>query len=824
MVLFCVRKGIIVLGWLMVFMPAGFAQKAALSGKVMSEGKAVEFATVFLAKTSFGSATDSTGRYSVKNIPPGTYQVQVSCIGYLKAEKTIVVDGENTIVDFELNADGTTLNEVVITGVSRATLVRENPIAIIGISPRALEQAAESNIIDALSKNAPGLAVVKTGPNISKPFIRGLGYNRVLTLYDGIRQEGQQWGDEHGIEVDAYNMERAEVIKGPSSLMYGSDALAGVVSLFPYIPDEQDGKIHGKLTSEYQTNNNLIGNGLQVGYSDKHFLAALRGSYRVAKNYRNAVDGRVYNTNFDEKNISALLGYTNDKGYSHFNVTLYDNLQGIPDGSRDSLSRKFTRQIYEGLADHVTKRPVVSDDELNSYKLSPLHQHIQHYRMYTHNFYAIGKGDIDFQFAFQQNHRREYNHPTAPQQAGLYLRLNTCNYGLRYNAPAIANIETTAGINGMVQNNKSKNATDFPIPDYNLVDAGMYVHFKWKHKDWTLGGGARYDVRDVRWNDFYVGTDPATGFGRHVSIPDTAHAVLQFSKYQKRLGGISASAGVTYQVNPQVSLKANIARGYRAPNITEIASNGLDPGAHIIYLGNRNFDPEFSLQEDIGITAHYSNFSGSLSVFNNHVTNYIYLSLLVDADNNPIRDTQGNKTYQYKQSSAQLYGTEATFSLHPEKIKGFRWDNSLALVYGFNRKSEYKNDKQNGEYLPLIPPVKFVTDVSQKMTVRSKYITSLTARMETELTAAQNRYLGINNTETRTPGYAVLNVGVSADIPYCRSNTAQLQVQVNNLLNEVYQSNLSRLKYFEYYSQTPNGRSGIYNMGRNICMKLVLPL
>lgn len=81
-------------------------------------------------------------------------------------------------------------------------------------------------------KNVPGLNAVKTGSNISKPFIRGLGYNRVLTLYDGIRQEGQQWGDEHGIEVDAYNMDHAEVIKGPASLMYGSDALAGVVSFF----------------------------------------------------------------------------------------------------------------------------------------------------------------------------------------------------------------------------------------------------------------------------------------------------------------------------------------------------------------------------------------------------------------------------------------------------------------------------------------------------------------------------------------------------------------------------------------------------------------
>ncbi|MEZ4889503.1 MAG: TonB-dependent receptor plug domain-containing protein [Crocinitomicaceae bacterium] len=83
---------------------------------------------------------------------------------------------------------------------------------------------------------------MKTGPNISKPFIHGLGYNRVLTLYDGIRQEGQQYGDEHGLEVDDYNMNKAEVIKGPASLLYGSDAIAGVVSLFPAIPQQNDGR------------------------------------------------------------------------------------------------------------------------------------------------------------------------------------------------------------------------------------------------------------------------------------------------------------------------------------------------------------------------------------------------------------------------------------------------------------------------------------------------------------------------------------------------------------------------------------------------------
>ncbi len=801
------------------------AQKTSISGKVFSEGKEIEFANVYLINTSHASLSDSAGKFFIQNITPGDYQIQVSCLGYLKTQKSIAVKANNTLtINFTLEVDKTALNEVVITGVSKATRVRENPVSIVTISTKVIDRTNESNIIDVLVKNVPGLSAVKTGPNISKPFIRGLGYNRVLTLFDGIRQEGQQWGDEHGIEVDAYNIEKAEVIKGPSSLMFGSDALAGVVSLFPNIPNENDRKIEGKITSEYQSNNNLIGNGFRINYNNKSIQAAFSGSYRIAKNYSNAIDGRIYNTNFDEKNLSAFVGYTSAKGYSHLNFTAYDNLQGIPDGSRDSLTRKFTKQIYEGNNDDILNRPFVTEQELDSYQLSPLHQRIQHFRIYTHNFYKIGEGDINLSFAFQQNLRKEYNHPTAPEQAGLNLRLNTYNFGLRYNAPAFSNIETSLGTNGMFQNNKNLNGTDFPIPDYNLFDAGVYIYTKWKKEKWTISGGVRYDIRQIEWNDFYVETNPTTGFDEHINTSDTSKAVLQFSKYNKTFGGISASLGFTYALNKEISFKANIARGYRAPNITELASNGLDPGAHIIYLGNKNFNPEFSLQEDIGATANFKNVSASLSLFNNNIQNYIHLSIVVDANNNPVTDVQGNKTYQYQTASAQLYGLEATLSFHPEKLNGFSFDNNFALIYGLNTKSEFKDTGLKGEYLPLIPPMKWLSAISQKVNFKTTFLTSLTPKVEVELNTAQNRFLALNNTETFTPNYTLLNFGISADLLHWKNNSCQLEFQLNNILDQAYQSNLSRLKYFEYYSQSSTKKLGLYNMGRNICLKIIFKL
>lgn len=798
-----------------------YAQQRTISGTIQdAETKhPIEFCDVFESNEQSGTVTDEKGKFTLQISETEENPILIfHTFGYKQDSLRVLANKDDYLI--LLQAESMLLEDVVITGVTKATLIRENPISITAISSKQIEKTSESNIIDALVKNVPGLHVVKTGPNISKPFIHGLGYNRVLTLYDGIRQEGQQYGDEHGLEVDDYNIDKAEVIKGPASLLYGSDAIAGVISLFPKTPNENDGEIHGKYTSEYHTNNNLIGNGINLTYSKNNFLFALRGSFRKAKNYRNPIDGRVYLTNFNVGNFSALAGYKSRKGYSHLNFTLYDSHQGIPDGSRDSISRKFTKQILDD-DDNIMTRPIVSNKELNSYKVPDLAQHIQHYRLYLHSFYEIGKGDLDIILGGQQNIRREYNHPLSPKQAGMYMRLNTLNYGIRYNAPKFANIETSVGINGMLQNNKNKDATDFPIPDYNLYDGGIYLYAKWKKEKWSISGGMRYDLRYVQWDDFYVGEHSETGFDQQSNASDPT-AVLQFPEFQKTYHGISGSIGATFKVSQNISLKANVGRAYRSPNITEIGSNGLDPGAHIIYLGNRNFNPEFSLQEDLGISIKYKNISAEASFFNNNIKNYIYMEAVADVQGNPILDTQGNRTYQYQQSKAHLFGSEIWFALHPEKIKGFRWDNSLSVVYGINKNPDFKDKEINGEYLPLIPPLKLMSGIAYEIKPKKGKLISLTPRFEMEFNNEQNRYLGLGGTETFTPSYTLFNLGFNAEIKYSETNSIQIMLQANNLFDKAYQSHLNRLKYFEYYNYSPNGHYGIYNMGRNISFKMIV--
>ncbi|MDH7461258.1 TonB-dependent receptor [Chitinophagaceae bacterium 26-R-25] len=796
--------------------------KHTIRGVVKDEltGNGLAGASVFIPAINAGVLSNEQGSFVIGVPDSIRYELEITSVGY---NKKSVAGTASVTMHVKLSKTAASLEEVVITGVSKATLIRENPVPIATVSSIKIEKTIESNIMDVLMKNVPGLNTVKTGPNISKPFIRGLGYNRVLTLYDGIRQEGQQWGDEHGIEVDAYNIDKAEVIKGPSSLMFGSDALAGVVSLFPNIPKEKDGKLRGKFTTEYQSNNGLVGNGLRLNYSNDHWSYALRGSYRLAKNYTNAVDGRVYNTGFSEKNFSALAGYNNDKLSSTLNFTLYDNLQGIPDGSRDSLSRKFSKQIYEGNHDDIANRPIVADAELNTYALSPLHQHIQHYRIYNNTRYVFGTSNLEVLLGLQQNVRREFSHPTAPAQAALFVRLNTLNYNVKYNTHYFSNIDFTIGANGMLQNNKSKDATDFPIPDYKLLDIGSYICATWKYEKWTLSGGVRYDVRRMNTRDMYIGANPGNGFNKQYYLPDTAGSALQFPALQKTFTGVSLSAGATYKLTEKISVKANIAKGYRAPNITELASNGLDPGAHIIYLGNSNFSPEFNLQEDIGIDFSSKDATAGISVFNNNVQNYIYFSQLTDAAGNPLTDAQGNKTFQYLQEAAQLYGMEASLSIHPQRLKGFMISNHFSAVYGFNKNNNYKGKGVEGEYLPFIPPMKLLSSISQEIKTKSSFLPSLSVQADIDYNARQDRFLQSFNTETASEAFTLFKASISTVINYSKKSSLQFQVQVNNILNTSFQSGLSRLKYFEYYSQSSNGKLGIYGMGRTACVKMIVP-
>jgi len=798
--------------------PAGDPPTGSLSGKV-SEKKSnapLAGATVYIPDLKIGAVADADGHYSIKSLPSGSYLVEVRFVGYKSVTKTVTING-TVEENFELSDNAVEESVVVVTGLSKATQVKRSPIPIVAISHDYLVQNLSTNIIDAIAK-VPGVSALTTGPNVSKPFIRGLGYNRILTLYDGVRQEGQQWGDEHGIEVDQYGVEKIEVIKGPASLSYGSDALAGVVNLIPFQP-VPDGTVKGEIVGDYQTNNGMFGGSAMLGGNKNGFEWMGRVSHKQATNYQNKIDGRVYGTAYKETDASLSAGLHGKWGYSHIGMSLYDDLQEIPDGSRDSATRRFTKQITE--ADTV--RPIVSDAELKSYTITPIHQHVQHYRVYSASNFTLGQGRLAVNLGYQHSIRREFSHPVLSDIPGLYLQLNTYSYDLKYYLHEFNGWNISAGINGMYQDNNVTKGTEFVIPSYHQFDIGPFALLKKTFDKLDLAGGLRFDTRSFKNDALFTKPNPVTGFDMAVKGADATGADQPFYDYSHTFSGWSGSLGATYNFTEKLAVKANISRGFRAPNISEISSNGVHPGTNIYQIGNEGFKPEFSVQEDIGFSFTSKYAVISLSLFNNNISNYIFNQRLLDVSGADSVIVPGNQTYKFQQGEAQLYGGEFSLDIHP--VRPLHFENSISAVYGRNKGVDNKLASDSNKYVPFIPPVHGISELRYDFDAKASHIANGFIKVQAAWYASQNRVYLADNTETPTPGYTLFNVGIGAGFTNKKGQTLfNLSIFGNNLFDVAYQDHLSRLKYFEPYPDDPRPNHGIYNMGRNFGVRVNVPL
>ena len=283
------------------------------------------------------------------------------------------------------------LNEVVVTGLTgqQKLVTSASPISVV--SPKQLESQPSTNIIDAISRQ-PGVSQITTGSGISKPVIRGMGYNRVVVVNDGIRQEGQQWGDEHGVEIDAASVHSVEILKGPASLMYGSDALAGVI-VFNSAPVLPMGEMGANVMSGYQSNNGLFDYSLNFAGNKQGFVWNTRYSGKMAHAYKNRYDGYVYGSAYREQSFTQMLGWNHNGGHTHLTLDYYHFTPGIVEGERD-----------------VETGNLAMPDGFNpkSYGRSLPFQQMHHYKAVFDNMWYVGEGNIKLLAAYQQNRRQEF--------------------------------------------------------------------------------------------------------------------------------------------------------------------------------------------------------------------------------------------------------------------------------------------------------------------------------------------------------------------------------------------------------------------------------
>ena len=631
------------------------------------------------------------------------------------------------------------LNAVVVTGLTGDVHLREVAAPISVIQPVDLQARASTNIIGAIARE-PGVSQITTGGAISKPVIRGLGYNRVVVVNDGIRQEGQQWGDEHGIEIDGASVHSVEILKGPASLMYGSDAMAGVLIFHP-APVAPLGTVRGNISTEYQTNNGLFDYSLNASGNQKGIVWDVRFSDKYAHAYRNSVNHWVANSGFTERAASGMVGLNRNWGFSRLKLSYYHLTPGIIEGEEEG--------------------PI-------GYKPGLPFQQVYHYKAVLDNTFRIGEGRLKALLGWQQNRRQEYEE--SADEYGLCFVLNTLNYDIKYQRDAHAGWKYSVGVNGMLQSSKNK-GDEYLIPDYRLFDAGLFATASKELGAWVLSGGLRADVRLLH------------------SFP----LETRFADFSRTFPGVSGSIGAVRSFGENVHLRMNLSRGFRAPNLSELASNGEHEGTLRYEIGNQNLKPEYSLQGDLGLDFSSKYVSGQLALFANRIDNYIFLSKT--AEGNP-------PVFTYTSGNARLFGLEAQVDIHPI--------HSLHLGTTFS----YVNGKQiGGTWLPMIPAPRLLTECKYEFSHGGRLFNNAFVAIELDWNARQDHFYAVDDTETATPAYALLNMSAGTDIVIRGKKRASLYLMADNLTNVAWQSHLSRLK-----------EVGIYNMGRNFTIKLLVPI
>ena len=678
------------------------------------------------------------------------------------------------------------LNEVTVTGVTGDTKLKHATAPVSVITPQALRATSSTNIIDAIS-HQPGISQLTTGGSISKPIIRGLGYNRVVVMSEGVRQEGQQWGDEHGVEVAGSNVNSVEILKGPASLMYGSDAMAGVVILHAK-PTLAEGERRATVGSEYQTNNGLFAYNLSVAGNEQGFVWDVSFSQKMAHAYKNKYDGYVPGSQFRENAGRLMLGINKAWGHSRLTWTAYH----------------LTPSIVEGERDPQTGDLLSSSASPKSYAKSLPFQQVKHYKAVWDNMLQLPSGYLKAIIGYQQNRRQEFEE--SEDDYGIFLKLHTLTYDVRYVTNEFRGWKLSTGIGGMYQQSENK-GEEFLIPDSRLFDFGIYVTASKSFGErWTLNGGLRYDHRRLHGDELLDDGD------------------VRFTDFSRHFNGLTGSLGAVCNLNEHFNVRLNVARGFRTPNMSELASNGVHEGSIRYELGSQQLKAEYSLQADLGIDFSSRYVSAQLALFANRIDNYIFTHRI-----NQVIEP-GYLTYAYTQGDARLLGFEAGIDFHP--VHSVHFSNSFSYV-----DAQLLHADADTKYLPFTPAPRWSSELKWELfhhshsTVNHQHaahdahrslFNNLFLAAGVDCYLRQSHIYRADDTETETPGYALLSLSAGSDLMLNGKKIAELHVTADNLLNKVYQNHLSRLKYADENPVT--GRRGVYNMGRNVVFKLVVPI
>ena len=701
-----------------------------LRGKVIDadDNSGVSYASIFFVDLQTGIMADENGDFSFSGQLPREVKLKISSLGY-ETKIIAVTTSEEKDLEIKLKPIHVELHEVIVSNTT-GTLDKYTITNIERKSVEELNVIPYTTLGEAIS-NIPSIYQSTTGIGISKPIIRGLSGMRVVTYLNGLRIENQQWGGDHGMGVTENGIGEVEVIKGPSSLLYGADALGGVI-YFIDEPYAQHNHIETFAETKFESNTMATKNfgGLKIAKNNLRF--------NVFGNYTNSADYQLpnglyaRNSRFYENNLKAALGYNYKNWVMNIRYNYMENRIGLPGHTHDSI---------------VSPESFASSNQ-GRRKTIPAQDIKNHYTM-VENLFFFNRSEIKLTLGNTYNQLTEFDEKvTIP---GIDKILINNLYNARWRYAITENTNFILGSQGMFQQNRiGENATEILIPDANMNDVGIYSLLKTEINTWEFQTGIRLDNRTITTLTTFNNNEP----------------------FSKGYSGFNYSAGAS-KVMKEWKFRGNISSGFRPPHLSELLSDGFHHGALRYEIGDINLKNEKATQVDASAEFAGEHISIVLNPFVNSMRDYIYIKPLG-------QNINGLPAFNYEQaSSALLYGGDIAMHYHPHFAHQFHLEQSFSYVYA---------EGEGGLALPLTPQPRLNTQV------RFEFDGNKKVRFE-NVSVQHLFLLPQNNVvvyETVSPAYQLINIG--ANMKFSGKTPVRLKFGIKNLLNETYIDHVSRLK------------------------------
>lgn len=767
----------------------------SLSGKITNE-KNQPLTGSHVHVSNFFANSDPSGNYSITGIPNSRLQVFVEYLGY-KTFDTIIDFKGNITLNVKLQPETSKLSEVVVLTDNLSKRTKKTSSENIEIVDKDfLRKNLGGSLMQSLER-VGGISTISIGSGQSKPVIRGLSFNRVVVAESGVKHEGQQWGSDHGLEIDQYAVDNVKIIKGPLSLTYGSDAIGGVIEIEKAKAPEKN-TFGGNIDVTGKTNNDLYGTSVNLFgrkeslFFDARITALDYADYKVPVDFINIYSykaplykNRLRNTAGNELNLHFTGGIIKEKFSSTFYVSNLKSKSGLFANAHGLEPRNVNTELHD-----YSNRDIQNPS-----------QEVNHFKVINRTKIDFDTHKLEFELGYQNNFREEFgdyishgfmppNYPNdLPIQQNLERGFSKNVYSANIkDSFSWNNHSLSFGVNTEHQNNNIA-GWGFIIPDYTQTNIGGFVYDKLElNPRLLLHLGLRYDYGTIKTGDYFDWFASPVG--------DSQEFLQRATAITRNFSSASWGIGINYN-RENFFWRANIGKSFRMPIAKELASNGVNYHQFSYELGDANLDAEQSYQLDLGLSYEKNNFSADVSPFLNYFSNYIYLNPTPRYD---YSYGAGNQIYNYTQSRVLRYGGEIKLNYDFTK-------NYSAEIIGEYVYSEQLSGDKKGYTLPFSPPPSVLFNFTYKGDL-SKNIKNSFAGIDFKMVASQGN---IVPPEEKTDGYEVINLSFGTDLFFSKQQVT-LNFQVQNLLDS---KNFNHTSFYRLI--------GVPEPGRNFVLSLKIP-